>query len=109
MTIYVEWVVFDNFCLDFLIGYLTLRFVGKDARLFGVVLSATVGSVFALLSPLIVRGALLFKIAVLFVNSALLYLKKSLRGYMITTLVYAVLSFTLSGILTSFKPALKNA
>ena len=100
MIVYVEWVLFDNFFLDCLIGYLTLRLVRNKVDISNVILSAVVGCLFALLSPLIRSWSLLFKVGVLFVNAAILYLKRGFRGYLITTLVYVVLSFALSGILS---------
>ena len=100
MIVYVEWVLFDNFCLDALLGYLTLRCVRAKVEVFKVVLSAAVGSLFALLSPMVRSWTIVFKLGVLLTNTALLHLKISLRAYLIRTLVYAVLSFTLSGILT---------
>ena len=102
MIVYVEWVLLDNFCLDFLLGYLTLRIVRNKVKFFGVILSAVAGSLFALLSPMVTKHILLFKVAMLFLSTALLSLKKSLRGYLVTTLVYALLSFALSGVLTFF-------
>jgi len=100
MIVYVELVLFDNFCLDALIGSITLRCLKEHNTFYRVVLSALVGCLFALISPLINSYIILFKVAVLFANSAVLYLKKALRGYFITTLVYAAVSFTLSGIMT---------
>jgi len=100
MIVYVEWVLFDNFCLDCLIGYLSLRFTKGKIASFKIVLSALVGCLLALLSPKVTKFVILYKFAVLFINTALLYLKKSIRGYFILTFIYAVLSFVLSGILT---------
>ena len=100
MIVYVEWVIFDNFCLDFLLGYFTLRLTKREVRYFPLILSAIAGSVFALFSPLVRQATWLYKIGVLLACSALIYLKKSLRGYLVNTFVYAVQSFLLSGILT---------
>ena len=100
MIVYVEWVLFDNFCLDFLIGCATLRLAKRKSNFFAVIISSVVGCLFALLSPLVRDWSLLFKIGVLFVNSFFLYLRGSLRGYLIVTFIYAVLSFALSGIIT---------
>lgn len=102
MIVYVEWVLLDNFCLDFLLGYLTLRIIGNKVKFFGVFLSAALGCLFALLSPMITKYVLLFKVAVLFLSTVFLSFGKSLRGYLVLTLVYAVLSFALSGALTFF-------
>lgn len=102
MIVYVEWVLLDNFCLDFLLGYLTLLLLRNKVKFFSVILSAVTGSLFALLSPLVTKCILLFRFGVLFLSTALLFSEKSLRGYFVTTLIYAILSFALSGALTFF-------
>ncbi len=98
MIVYVEAVILDNFCFDFLLGYLTYLFLRRKVRYACVVLSATVGSLIALVYPLAKGYGMLVKIFALFVCSLLLTLKRSVRSYLITTFVYAVLSFVLSGI-----------
>lgn len=98
MIVYVEAVLLDNFCFDFLLGYLTYLLTGRKVRYFPIVLSAIVGSALALVFPLISRFQLFAKIAALLICSLLLTLKKSLRAYLVNTFVYAALSFSLSGI-----------
>ena len=100
MVVYVEAVLFDNFFADLLLAYLTLRLTRQKVNAYAMIISALVGSGFALLSPLVTSCVLIFKFGVLFVNSALFYLQKSFRGYLINTFVYAVLSFCFCGIIT---------
>jgi len=99
MIIYVEWVLFDNFCLDFLLAYLTLRVTKEKIRYLPILLSATVGCGLALLSPLIDNLIFLYKIGTLFICSALFYLKKDFKGYLVNTFFYSVLSFLLAGVI----------
>lgn len=98
MIVYVEAVLLDNFCFDFLLGYLTYLLTKRKPRYFPIALSALGGSVFALFFPLVFRYGILPKLFVLLVCSLLLTLKKSLRVYLINTFVYTTLSFLLSGI-----------
>ena len=100
MIVYVEAVLLDNFCFDFLLGYLTYLLTRQKARYFPIALSALAGSGFALVFPLVAKYALAAKILALLVCVLLLTLKKSVRLYFINLFVYAVLSFTLSGIFT---------
>lgn len=98
MIVYVEAVLLDNFCFDLLLGYLTYLLTGQKPRYFPIASSALAGSGFALLFPLVSNFCILFKLFVLLICSLLLTLKRSLRRFLINTLVYASLSFLLSGI-----------
>lgn len=100
MEVFVEGVLVDNFCLDFLLSYCTLLLTKNKPRYGFLALSSLVGSGFALLSPLITKFELLFKFGVLLTGSAIFYGKKDLRGYCIVTFCYAILSFLLSGLIT---------
>ena len=100
MIVYIEAVIFDNFCLDYLLGYLTLSLSGvkKPRRLF-VAVSAAVGSVIALYFPLVPdRLRLIVKFATLFLSTTIFSVPCSLRKYMINTFLYAILSFALCGL-----------
>ena len=100
MVVYVEAVILDNFCFDFLLGYLTYSITKQKVRYLPILLSAIVGSVFALIYPMIRSLGLLVKIPILFFSSLFLTIKKSLRQYFINTFVYGVLSFLLSGVIS---------
>ena len=100
MIIYVEAVILDNFCLDFLLAYLTLLLAGQKIRYFPIILSATIGCLFALFYPRISFLGLPLKIVVLLVNAFLFTGKKPLRIYLVNTFVYLLLSFCLSGLLS---------
>ena len=97
MIVYVEAVLFDNFCLDFLLARLTLSVNKRKARSVRVALSALVGSGLALLYPLISEYALLMKIVTLFVCSAIFGGERPIVGYFRNLLVYLILSFVLCG------------
>ena len=101
MIIYVEAVIFDNFCLDAFLAFLTLRLSGGRIRFFRIALSAAFGSVAALFFPLIPTAFMSpLKVAVLLVCSALFSIKCSLKRYCVNTFLYAVLSFFLCGLLS---------
>ena len=100
MIVYVEAVLLDNFCLDCLLGYLTLSLTGRKLRPIPIVLSAVFGCFVALFSPLLPT---LFetpvKVATLLLCSAIFSFRRPIREYLINTFVYAVLSFFLCGLL----------
>ena len=101
MIVYVEAVIFDNFCLDSLLGYLTLTLSGGKIRASSLALSASVGSAIALTIPVVPDAfLLLLKVATLFLCSAIFSIRSSLRRYLVNTFLYAILSFLLCGILS---------
>ena len=100
MIVYVEAVILDNFCFDFLLGYLTYMVAKQKPRYLPIALSALVGSGLALLYPLLRNYGLLVKVSMLFISTLCLTLKKSLRCYLINTFIYTLLTFLLSGIIT---------
>lgn len=100
MIVYVEAVIIDNFCFDFLLGYMTYVFTKQKVRYFPVFLSALVGCMSALIFPMIRSLGLIVKIPILFLCTLLLTMKRSLRTYLKNTFVYATLTFLLSGIIS---------
>ena len=97
MVIYVEGVLFDNFCLDFLLAYLTLFLTKGKVRVFPLFLSAMIGSGLALLYPLCVDWGIPFKIGALLLSVAAFSRTRSGKGYLKNLFVYALLTFGLSG------------
>lgn len=101
MVVYVEAVIFDNFCLDYLLGYLTIRLSGAKSRRLFLALSAALGSAIALFFPLVPdRYRFVVKIATLFLSTAIFSCPCDFRRYMIHSFLYAILSFALCGILS---------
>ncbi|MBQ7712250.1 MAG: sigma-E processing peptidase SpoIIGA [Clostridia bacterium] len=101
MVVYVEAVILDNFCLDCLLGYLTLRLSRGRVGFLRIVLSALFGTAVALVFPLIPSAfSPLVKVATLLLCVLIFSLKSSLRSFLIRLFLYAVLSFSLCGLLT---------
>ena len=100
MIVYVEAVILDNFCFDFLLGYLTYLITKQKPRYLPITLSAVFGCVAALIYPLARGLGIWIKLPVLFICALLLTMRRSFRGYLINTFVYALLTFLLSGIIT---------
>lgn len=101
MVVYVEVVIFDNFCLDFLLAYLTLMLCGKKVGVFKVILSAVVGSISALFFPLVPQVfSHFYKVATLMLCSILFCFPCSLRDYFVSAFLYLILSFLLSGMIS---------
>ena len=97
MVVYVEAVLLDNFCLDFLLGYLTLLLTKQKPRYLLIAIGAFLGSIFALVFPLIKSFRFVCKIVVLVVTVFFLSFKKTVRIFFVDMLVYLLLSFLLCG------------
>ena len=101
MIVYVEAVLFDNFCLDYLLARMTLSIRGKPLHPLLFAFSATIGCVVALVFPMVsVPWVLPVKIGTLLICSAIFSFGSSLKEYAINTFLYLVLSFLLCGILS---------
>ena len=109
MVVYVEAVLFDNFCLDSLLAYLTVTLSGKKTRAVFLIISAFLGCLFALFFPLIPQPVLpVYKAASLFICSFAFCGVCSVREYAVNTFLYLLLSFLLSGILSFLLGGTKN-
>lgn len=63
MEVYIEYVIFDNFSVDLLLLLVTCRIVNFPVRKWRLILSGTIGTAFALLSPYLkLSGELLFPV-----------------------------------------------
>ena len=102
MEIIVEAVIIDNFCLDLFLSYAASLAVRRKTKTWRFLFSAALGSALALLSPLVSRFALIYKISTLFLLTAILFGKGSLRAYFVFTFVYASINFAFAGLLSFF-------
>lgn len=98
MVIYVEYVIFDNFLLDFFIGLLVCNLLHLKAR--RAFLSATLGTALALIYPCIGRNLLaIYKILTL-LTCCLPFMRKNMSSIFKSIFVFAVVSFIFSGIIS---------
>ncbi|NCA67296.1 MAG: hypothetical protein EOM87_04440 [Clostridia bacterium] len=100
MTVYIELLIIDNFMLDYLIGYTTLAFLKVETSMKKLLLSAAVGTAFAVFLPYIPYYiAIPYKLAALAGSVIVLRHFKSAKKFYATLLIYALVSVVLAGII----------
>jgi len=104
MTVYIEYVLIDNFVIDCLLLKYAYLLTGVKTKSFRLMLSALFGAVFALLYPLLQNGGILFSLLKLALGMLLVILGapfKSVKKAYITTVVFYLLTFALGGTITA--------
>lgn len=103
MDVYVEYVLADNFVLDYLLLKLTVTTVGKKYCRVKIAVSAALGAIFALFCPLTgLYGALLFLLKTAF-GAFMVLIAADFNGYkdfLRTAGLFVSLTFTVGGVLT---------
>ena len=100
MNVYVEYVILDNFVVDLLILYLVARALKLHSSKWRVVVGALLGTVFAVVSPLLnvsVSLAVLCKIALALLMVAVLAEFKNAKQYFTSVLLFFSFTFLLGG------------
>lgn len=100
MTVYIEYVILDNLIIDYMLLSATFTLTRKKVKRRWLLLSALLGSGFALLYPLIsVNGILLTIIKILFGLFMLLICHKwqSLKSFYVHALVFFGYAFLVGG------------
>ena len=88
-TVYIELILLDNFFMDFVILYYTVRISVKNARLLRVLLAAALGgvySVFAVFCDILISPV--FKVAASFILITAAGGVKSLRSFFVSSAVF---------------------
>ena len=102
MIVYIEYVIINNFVIDFLLLKTTFLLTGMKTKLYKLILSAILGALISLVFPFInIKGFFLTLIKVL-VGALLVILSskfKDKREFFINLLVFYLLTFTLGGII----------
>lgn len=101
MIIYIEYVIINNFVIDFLLLKTTFLLTGKKTKLYRLILIALLGAFISLVFPLIkIKGVYLTLIKIL-VGTLLVILSsnfKDIREFFINLVIFYLLTFTLGGI-----------
>lgn len=100
MTVYIEYVLIDNFAIDYMLLKATFLLTGKRTKKGRLLFCAIFGGVFALLYPLMnLNGILLTLLKILF-GLLLVFLSAKFengKNYFINALVFFCLTFSLGG------------
>lgn len=113
MTVYFEYVLIENFCLDFALLALAFSFCKTKITWWKMVISGGVGGVFALLYPLLILPEFLLiflKIAVgfllCFISFPRIKNRKDAGKYLLNAGVFFALTFLYGGALTALFSAI---
>lgn len=98
MTVYIEYLIADNFCFTYAIGALSQRFSGMMIKKVRVAICAILGTAVAIVYPFIYSSlaVALVRVSLWLVLSAILFFgsKKSVKG----ALIFLLLTFLFGGI-----------
>ena len=102
MEVYIEYAFFQNFLFDGVLLYLALKVAKTPIQWKRIILSATIGAVFAILFPLLNVGGISFllKISGAFLICLIpseLKSKKERSRYWITVFLFLIFTFALGG------------
>ncbi len=99
MVIYVEYVIIDNFALDFFIALIVCKYYSIKG--YKGVISALLGTILALVYPIIPKTfTIIFKIGTLLSTVYPLTIKASIRHRFSILFVYTIVSSLFSGIIS---------
>ena len=100
MIIYIECVLFNNLAIDCLMLYLSLLTLKRKIKLWRIFLSAVIGAVYALFSPLIeFTGDIVIKIAIAFIMCLITVKILSFKKLIILFIVFIGYSFAFGGVI----------
>ncbi len=100
MTVYIEYVLINNFIIDFFLLKTTFLLSGKRAKIYRLILASIFGSIVALIYPLINLPPISTAIFKLLVGIMLLVISKNYserKEFLVCALFFLTLSFLLGG------------
>lgn len=98
MVIYVEYVLLNNLAINALIIYLTLILTKRNKVWWRIALSALVGAVYALISPLIeFKGDIVLKIVLALIMCLVAVKPISVKKYFTLCTIFFLINFALGG------------
>lgn len=104
MTVYIEYVLIDNFVIDYLLLKYAYKLAGVKIKTGRVVLSAVFGAIFSLLYPLMESKGVLFSLVKVCVGGIMVILGAKIsspKKTYVTIAIFYALTFALGGTLTA--------
>ena len=101
MTVYIEYVLIDNFVIDFLLFKTSFLITGKTVSKLRIVVCAAIGALFALFYPLITDNLIVISVIKVLFGLFLTFIAakfKSLKDYACFTAVFLGLTFFTGGV-----------
>lgn len=102
MTVYVEYVLIDNFVIDFLLFETAFKITGKKVSRTRIIICSLLGAIFALLYPLITANIVIITAAKILFGLFLTFIAAKfscLKDYATFTAVFLGLTFFVGGII----------
>lgn len=100
MSIYVEYVILDNFIVDLLILYLVARTMHLRSNKWRIIVASVIGTIFALISPFMVLNEILMIMSKLCLGVIMIYiiaLYKSFKQFCMAYVMFLSYTFLLGG------------
>lgn len=103
MTVYVEYVLIDNFFIDFMLFKTAFKITGKTVSRWRIAVCSALGAVFALVYPLLTESVIIISAAKILFGLLLTFCAAKfscLKDYAAFTAVFMGLTFFTGGIIT---------
>lgn len=97
MCMYIEFVLLNNFAVNYLVCYLTVKATGGAIKQRLLIFAAAIGAVFAASYPALKTGGFIIKIVLSAVMCILIATQRTPRGYLRTLLIFYLVSFLFAG------------
>ncbi len=95
--VYIEEVVLDNMLINCALLFISVKILRAKTRWYRILFSAAIGTVFAVFLPFIDKAVVVYKLGAL-VGTVLFATKhKSIKRYLLFTLIFAAVSFAAGG------------
>ena len=99
MEVYIEFVIIDNFTIDFILLYLMYLFLGEKPKIKRIIVGTVVATAFAVLSPLIPLSQNAFLALKLVMSLVIVILSRwTFKRYILSVVLFYLLTFTFGGV-----------
>ncbi|MBO4251363.1 MAG: sigma-E processing peptidase SpoIIGA [Clostridia bacterium] len=105
MTVYIEYVILDNFFIDFMLFKTAFKVTGKSMSRRRTVVCAAAGAIFALVYPLVTDNAVVISVVKVLFGLFLTFIAakfSSVKDYAAFTAVFFGLTFFIGGAISGF-------
>lgn len=100
MEVYIEYVIIDNFIIDYLLLRLALKYSKESAKRSRIVIAAVIGTIVAVIMPIVELSAAIkffIKIALAFIMTRVCYKPQSITAYLKTFGLFLLFTLIFGG------------
>lgn len=99
MEVYIEFVIIDNFTIDFILLYLMYKFLGEKPHIKKIILGTTIATIFAVASPMIALSQMAFFWLKIGMSFIIVYLSRlTFKRFFTAMVLFYLLTFTFGGV-----------